>query len=184
MRALTLEQKTGFSTILPFVIKEANGNIFYDSSFTDHIKNGKRLFFNLPAGKYQYDGNFIKLQKPVETKRINLPKPERHYKQKRYNIQWGSNPNKCTIFYSTGVVLFDAIFKNAPLYTKYTIMFHELGHHYYETEKFADLYAAKKLLELGFNPSQIRRSIAISLRQAGSENRKEFMYEQLTNSEK
>lgn len=155
MRDLILEEKTGFSSTLPFVIYETNGQVFYSSEFTDKIANGEMLQFNLPIGVYKYDGSFIKLPSPVPVKHITLPPKERYYKQKRYEIQFGDNPNKCTIFYKQGLILFDSSFKSQPLYIKYGIYFHELGHHFYKTESKADLYSVKKMLEFGFNPSQI-----------------------------
>jgi hypothetical protein len=155
MKDLILEQKTGFSTSLPFEIFEPNGNMFYSSDFTDHIAKGERLNFNLPAGSYKFNGSFIKLPHPVPVRVITLPLKERNLAKKRYNIIFGSNPNKCTIFYDKGIILFDESFRNKPLYIKYGIYYHELGHHFYRTESKADLYSAKMMLEKGFNPSQI-----------------------------
>lgn len=155
MRDLILEEKTGFLSILPFTIYEPDGKIFYSSDFTDHIEKGEKLEFNLPAGEYKYDGSFIKLPSPVAVKTVTLPQHERNIAKKRYNIEFGDNPNKCTIFYDEGLILFDSSFKNKPLYIKYAIYFHELGHHWYKTEWKADLFAAKKMLDKGFNPSQI-----------------------------
>jgi len=155
MKELKLEEKTGFSSTLPFTIYDLKDNVFYSSDFTQHISNGERLDFNLPAGEYKYDGSFIKLDSPVPVKNIILPPKERHIAGGRYDIQFGDNPNKCTIFYEKKLILFDNSFKNKPMYVKYAIYFHELGHHWYRTEKKADLFATKKMLDLGFNPSQI-----------------------------
>ncbi len=163
MKDLILEHKTGFSSILPFAIYEPNGTLFYSSDFTDHIKNGERLDFNLPAGSYKFDGLFTKLSFPVPVKNINLPLPERNINRKRYEIIWGDNPNKCSIFYKEGVILFDNSLKSKPLYVKYGIYYHELGHHWYKTESKADLFAAKKMLDKGFNPSQIGLVVLESL---------------------
>lgn len=158
MKDLVLEHKTGFMTTLPFKIFDTKGNIFYDDSFCNTIASGRPLKFNLPAGKYRYDGYFIKLDFPVTMKLIDLPPAERNInKFKRYEIVFGVNPNKCTIYYDAGVILFDNSFINQPLYIKYGVYFHELGHHFYRTEWKADLYATKKMLEYGFNPSQIGR---------------------------
>jgi len=159
MRDLILEHKTGFRSSLPFTIYEPNGNVFYASDFTDKIEKGIPLEFNLPLGSYKYDGSFIKLSFPVATKLITLPQKERNYAKKRYNIIFGSNPNKCTIFYARGVILFDSSYKDKPLYKKFGIYFHELGHHFYKTESKADLYMTKRMLEFGFNPSQIGRTV-------------------------
>jgi hypothetical protein len=155
MRELKLEEKTGFSSLLPFTIYELNGQVFYSSDFTDHISAGRRLDFNLPAGEYKYDGSFTKLSSPVPVVSVTLPMHERNIQKKRYEIRFGENPNKCTIFYDEGVILFDNSFRNKPLYIKYAIYFHELGHHWYKTEWKADLFSIKKMLDKGFNPSQI-----------------------------
>jgi len=155
MKDLILEDKTGFLSTMPFQIFDNKGILFYSSDFTDKISKGEQLKFNLPAGIYRYNGNFVKLPTPVKIMSVILPMKERNLGKKRYEIVFGDNPNKCTIFYDEGVILFDNSFKNKPLYIKYVIYFHELGHHWYRTEEKADLFAVKKLLDLGFNPSQI-----------------------------
>lgn len=163
MKDLILEQKTGFQSIMPFTILDRNGKLFYDDTFTKHIARGEKLRFNLPMGIYKYDGNFIKLDKPIETLKVPMPLFERIYPKQRYKIEFGENPSKCTIYYDKSLILFDNSFKDKPLYVKYLIYYHELGHHFYKTESKADFYAAKKLLELGFNPSQIGRACLDSL---------------------
>jgi hypothetical protein len=181
MKDLILEKKAGFSSILPFKIFELNGFLFYSSEFTDKIEKGERLDFNIPAGSYKFDGSFIKLQFPVATKNITLPLKERNLAKKRYNIVWGNNPNKCTIFYDTGTILFDNSLKSSPLYIKEGIYFHELGHLLYKTEWKADLYAAKKMLEKGFNPSQIGLVGVFGLSDKNNE-RRENIVNHLTNN--
>jgi hypothetical protein len=182
MRDLVLEQKTGFSSMLPFVIYEPNGQVFYSSDFTEKIKNGLRLNFNLPEGVYRYDGQFTKLDEPVSVVNIPLPMYERFYGKKRYDIIFGTNPNKCTIFYDKGVILFDNSIMSKPLYVKYGIYYHELGHHFYKTEKYADLYSAKRMLEKGFNPSQVGRAFLDSLSEKSIQ-RKMDMVNTLTKNE-
>jgi hypothetical protein len=159
VRKLVLDKKTGFMSTMPFEIYERTGLLFYSSDFTKHIAEGRTLRFNLPAGAYTYNGNLLKLDSPIAVQNIVLPAKERNIANpdKRYRIIWGDNPNKCTIYYKPGIILFDNSLKNVPLYIKYGIHFHEIGHHYYSTEAKADLYAAKKMLDFGFNPSQIGR---------------------------
>lgn len=157
MKDLILEEKTGFQTTLPFQIYDSKGVLFYDDTFVNKIESGQSLKFNVPAGLYKYNGSFVKLDEPVKTMTVALPPKERHYAQKKYRIEFGDNPNKCSIFYDLGLILFDNQFVNSPMYVKYGIYFHELGHHYYKTEWKADLYATRKMLEYGFNPSQIGR---------------------------
>ena len=182
MNNLVLENKTGFSSTLPFEIFELNGNLFYSSDFTTKIEEGKRLDFNLPAGEYKYNGSFIKLSSPVEVKNIELPFPERNITKKRYDIIFGNNPNKCTIYYDTGVILFDEQYRSKPLYLKYGIYFHELGHHWYKSEYKADLFSIKKMLDKGFNPSQIGLVALEGLSDKSNERRAKII-SLMTNSE-
>jgi len=163
MKDLIIEKKTGFVSSMPFDIYDITGNLFYSDTFTDKIKNGEKLYFNLPLGVYKYNGNFVKLDEPVKVVNITLPVKERNLAGGKYEILFGDNPNKCSIFYDEKVILFDSSFQSKPMYVKYVIYFHELGHHWYKTEEKADLYAAKKLLDLGFNPSQIGLGILDSL---------------------
>ena len=179
MKDLILEEKTGFISSMPFEIYEPNGNLFYSDTFTEKISKGEKLEFNLPLGIYKYNGSFIKLANPVKVVNVPLPQKERNLAHKRYEIIFSDNPNKCTIFYDEGVILFDSSFLNKPLYIKYVIYFHELGHHWYKSEDKADLYAAKKLLEYGFNPSQIGLAFLNSLSNKSFE-RMEKMINQLT----
>ena len=172
MKKLSIEKKSGFVAYTPFVIYEPNGNVFYSSDFTDKIANKKKLCFNLPVGTFFLEGNIHKLDNPRTFKNISLPPHERNLPKKRYRIIFGVNPNKCTIYYKAGLILFDNAFKEAPLYIKYDIYFHELGHHHYKTEKFADLYAVKKMLDYGFNPSQIGRVSVLALGSANLERKK------------
>jgi hypothetical protein len=163
MRKIILNEKSGFASQMPFKIFEPNGNLFYSDTFTKVINNGNILQFNLPAGEYEYDGNFIKLPNPVKVINVPLPMKERNLAHGRYQIIFGNNPNKCTIFYDDSVILFDNSFKNEPLFYKYCVYFHELGHHWYVTEYKADLYSCKKMLDYGFNPTQIALAIFDSL---------------------
>lgn len=185
MKDLILENKTGFETSLPFEIIDITGQLFYSDTFTDHIKNGERLTFNLPAGEYKYNGSFIKLAKPVEFKNIILPKRERLLEgsKKPYRVMYGNNPNKCTIYYKAGIIIFDEQFKNAPLYVRYGIYYHEIGHHFYKTEWKADMYATKKMLDKGFNPSQIGLVGLVSLSE-NSFDRKEKIVKTLIKKKK
>ena len=163
MSKMILQEKAGFQSSMPFNIYEPDGKLFYSSDFTDHIEKGERLDFNLPAGEYTFDGSFIKLPYPVKTSFITLPQKERNFTKKRYDIEYGTNPNKCTIYYERGLILFDNSIMSKPLYVKYGIYYHELGHHFYETEWKADLYSAKMMLDKGFNPSQVGRVVTEGL---------------------
>lgn len=180
MLRLHLDKKTGFTSALPFNIYDDRGIIFYSSSFTDKIDKGERLLFNLPPGDYLYDGVIRRLDKPVDYKLKKLPPKERRRKKKTYKIIYGNNPNKCTIFYDKGIILFDNSFKKLPLFVRWNIYYHELGHHFYKTEKYADLYAYNAMLKKGFNLTQIGLTSLITLtNKPSSFERKEYIIKKI-----
>lgn len=181
MIPLNLDKKTGFVSVLPFTIYDSTGILFYSSDFTNKIDKGGRLLFNLPAGDYKYNGVLRKLDRPVSYKLKSLPTKERRIKKGKYIVKFGDNPNKCTIFYGPRIILFDNSFKKMPLYVRYAIYFHEMGHHFYKTEKYADLYAYNKMLKLGFNKSQIGLSVLSTLtNKKSSFDRKEYIIKNAT----
>jgi hypothetical protein len=169
---LDVREKSGFRSTMPFQIFDRWNNLFYSSDFTNNIKNGKAQLFNLPVGRYSYNGNLIRLASPIKQKEIILPPPERHYQKSKYKIVFKENINKCSIFYDEGLIIFDPSFKKLPLYVLYFVYFHEIGHHLYSTESKADLFAVKEMLESGFNMSQIGKAPLLSLSEK-SFNRKE-----------
>lgn len=186
MRNLILENKTGFSTNLPFEIFDRWGNLFYSNQFTNRGKNltmvHAPLFkFNLPAGTYKYNGVFYKLKKPLNFKFRKLPPIERKKPIKKFKIIFAYNPNKCSIYYNLGFIIFDNQFKKAPIYQIYDIYYHELGHHFYKTESFADMYASNQMLKIGFNPSQIGR-VALQTLSESQNYRKEIKVKTLKNA--
>jgi len=183
MSKLILEKKTGFSTILPFKIFDSKGVYFYGSDFTDKISKGLRVNFNLPFGEYEVDGNLIQLENPVNFKLVKLPPHERNFETKKYKIFFGNNPNKCTIYHDKDNprIVFDLSFKDKPLYVKFCIYFHELGHQYYKTEKYADMYAINKALDFGFNKSQIGLAFIDSLSDRAFKRKHNVIYQLLNN---
>lgn len=153
MRQINIKKKTGFRVTDPFqpiVIRDHRGIFFYSTEpMLPKVKQ-----FNLPPGTYCVDtGYFSPMAFPVKYDRIRLPFPERILpKPEFFAVSFGNNPNKCTIFWNEKRILFDNQFREKPLYEVFSILFHEEGHHLYKTEKYADIYAANKMLEYGFNP--------------------------------
>lgn len=184
MRKIVLENKTGFFTSTPFTINDVDGLLWYSSDFTDHIKNGKTLKFNLPGGTYFLDGYINKASKPYDSKKIELPAHERNFEKKKYTISFENNPNKCSIFHDkkNPRIVFDTSFKTKPLYVKYCIYFHELGHHFYKSEKYADLYAVNKALNFGINKSQIGLAFIDSLSDRSFERKHNVIFNLLKKS--
>jgi len=160
---LVISKKTGFVANSPFTIYDERGKIFYSDSFTEKLQKFGKVYFNMPKGYYSLTGKIYRLNNPVKHRKIKLPPFERHFKERKLEIQFGTNPNKASIFWKNNVILFDNSFLEKPKYILFDIYFHELGHRFYKSEHLADLYATKRLLQLGFNKSQIGRSIVSTL---------------------
>jgi hypothetical protein len=156
MRKIELKKKTGFrvnNPMHPVIIRDFRGTLFYSTEpLLPRVKE-----FNLPAGTYFIDSGYIsEMKNPVKYKKVPLPFPERFLPAPTdYDVVFGDNPNKCTIFWNEGVILFDNSFREKPLPQLYFILYHEHGHARYKTEKFADLFAVNCMLDKGFNISQI-----------------------------
>lgn len=117
----------------------------------------KNQIFNLPEGVY-YSMNRVSLRgKPLRFKRHSI-KPDRKpkFKPSQLRIELGNNPSKASIWVDDGRILLDRSFmENMNQAGREFTIQHEIGHLWHSTERGADLYATNKLLELGYNPSQI-----------------------------
>jgi hypothetical protein len=156
MRQLVLKEKTGFKVTNPYepvIIRDFRGILFYTTEpLLPKVKE-----FNLPPGTYFVQSGYIQQKSnPVDYKSLRLPPYERNMPvPSDFVVKFGTNPNKCTIFWDLGYILFDNHFKEKPLYEVAFILNHEMGHSKYKTEKYADLFAANEMLKKGYNPSQI-----------------------------
>jgi len=174
MVELKVIKKTGFINIAPhepIIIRDFRGKIFYSTE-------GLRIIpeFNLPIGTYYIDSGKFKLRaKPVFFKLPAMPKIERRFKSPdNFKILFANNPNKCTINWFKKTITFDESFRDKLLPELYFVLYHEFGHHLYLTEKYADLFAARRMLIKGYNPSQIVRAPITSL-SAYQEKRKQHI---------
>lgn len=164
MQTLTVSKKTGFKNMnlnKSIVLRDFRGLTFFDT--TAMLNNPD--FFNLPAGKYLIDsGHFKELPKPVPYRYFKLPPFERHFKTPaNFKIVFGDNPNKCSIYWNKGIILFDNELKDYSLPELDLIRFHEFSHARYKTERYADLMAMNYMLCKGYNPVQIGESLLTSL---------------------
>lgn len=142
---------SGFIEILDFQDKE-----FYT------FENLKDFKFNLPAGKFKVvSGNFTEI--PFSQRNfIKLPKRERFLKiPKTIKIVKRENPMKAVIYKSEGLIYVDPSIFELPQFCFDFLKYHELGHYYYSTESYCDLFAASKMLAKGYNPSQIYYGIEL-----------------------
>jgi len=140
----------------------------------------KVQYFNIPAGNYWVEkGWFSETLLPRVYPLAMLPPPERVMPDPScFSIEFGSNPHKCSIKWDEKTILFDGSFASKPEPELFFVLFHEYGHQMYETEKYADLFAANTMKQKGFNPSQIKRGQDDSLSDAQYE-RKEFITQKL-----
>lgn len=163
MRQFLVRKKTGFKNLnplKPIVIRDFRGKIFYS---TEGLKPVEK--FNLPPGNYYIDtGSFRAMKNPVKYKLNKLPPAQRNLKPPtNFNVTFGFNPNKCTIKWGEGLIIYDDALKEATLPVLWFMLFHEYGHSLYSTERYADLLSANLMKKRGFNPSQIGKAPITSL---------------------
>jgi hypothetical protein len=144
---VSISNKAGFIASGAVQVNDNQGRPFY--SFK---KNGV-FKFNLPRGVYSITGKVKQLQKPVEY--IFKPSRKReHFHELPVNgelkIIYGNNPNKASIFPKKHVVIIDNQYKKAHPVVKDYLLFHEIGHYLYKTEKFADEFAQENLIKKGY----------------------------------
>ena len=170
MKEFAVGKKTVFFSLKPVVIYDYRGIIFYDSSFVKKFSG----FFSLPRGKYKTDSEFVEKNiKFNDPSKIKLPPFERNYFHNwdEFKINFSTNPNKCTISHKDKTITYDKSFCSKPLFILYFILAHEMGHNYYTDEINADRFAVKKMLEWGFNLSQIGMSPLLALSEKNEERR-------------
>jgi len=181
---ITVDKKTGFKALSDFTLYDSKGIEFYNNNFTNSFNHKGLLTFNVPRGTYKVLGFIEKLDKPINYSTLKLPKKERNWVKKNFNVFFVNNKNKCSINRLTGNIYFDHRFKKAPKYILFDILCHEFGHQYYETEHYADMYATNMMLNLGFNPSQIGKSLIITLTQPNNYYRKNKVVNHLKNTKR
>ncbi len=130
-----------------FRIIDETGKTFYKSR-----RGFSPTVINLPPGNYKFRGKFV----PVEPLKyvINLPSPTKNDVIEP-KLFFGKNPNTATINFNTHEITLSDKLMRYPLYVSKYVYYHELGHQFYWGEEDADLYAAKRMLEEGYNPSQV-----------------------------
>jgi len=170
---LVLQKITGFScSDFTICVKNRNGKTLY---FFENPK-GEKISFNLICGEWFSENNLVELKKPLKYKTPKLAEPTLKRKFKKFVYEVGENPNKCTIDFSgkDAKVFIDEEINSQEIPHFIFVMFHENAHHFYggkesgtkeyfEEENKCDTYAAKKMLERGFNPSQCLFAIEMCL---------------------
>lgn len=156
MKKFTVKTRSGFKSFDTIVkIYDKSGILFYCKENKEGL-----LHFNLPIGEYLTYNDLI----PSKLRVYKLPKLPKPNNVKTlpndFKIIFANNPNKCSVDNKNHVIIFDNSFKKQPIPVLDYILFHELGHYFYsnegnKSEINCDLFAMKKMLEIGYNPSQI-----------------------------
>ena len=145
--------------------------------FYQRLNPAKELCkFNLPKGEYFTPCNVARGEIVVYDI-PQMPRPEKITPlPKKFFIEVGKNPNKCSVYMVTGKIFFDKQFLSSLNRSEICyIILHEFGHYLYSgngmsSEKKCDTFATCKMLELGYNPNQILKASLNSL--TSSENSK------------
>lgn len=130
------------------------GRLWY---FRPQMKAG--LFkFNQPyAGRFFCRGFTPVKIEPLSHIRydIDLPKFERENNPELKSIEAGLiGHSPALVFAKQGRVIIDKEkFAKMPPPVRLFVLLHEMGHRHYTTEHYCDIFALKKFLEMGFNPS-------------------------------
>ena len=155
-----INQKTGFLCGDPIIhILDNKARIFYHKE----NKNGI-LHFNLPPGEY-FTKNELQPTTLRKYKLFKLQRPNAKYQiPDNLTVYFGENPNLCTVDHEQHTVFFDVMFMQMPQFCFDYALFHEIGHYLYtgkgqKSEIQADQYSYNKMIEKGYNPSQIQVAI-------------------------
>jgi hypothetical protein len=142
----------------PVTVYDLAGRVFY--SFP--VKGS----FNLPPGHYLLPDNLLlRTVAPVAYNLPKLPRKERDISPKEINVEFGNVPERAVVNVHTGHVVIDtAFFASLPEYTRKFIALHEVGHTLYNSEWKCDVYAARKMLRMGYNPSQVAKAVINTLK--------------------
>lgn len=194
---ISVKEKTGFRVInpmIPIIIYDERAVPFYDTSRLERPVYA----FNLPVGNYTVvSGRFDSKREPENFDLYPMPAPMRDkgLDPTKFDIEWGECPYKCTIDWKKRKIIYDESLFFLPLPQLIYIFWHECGHRYYGVphkekpwppeyaakyqyaEACCDRYAANKMIEAGFNPSQIGEGIIGSL---DNDMRKEILIDTLT----
>lgn len=170
-----LKEKTGFKCKGGAVlVNDTSGRPFY------HFKKNDPFTFNLPAGVYDIKGDIEKLAAPIDYVFYSSRKREHNHELPeagQLKILYATNPNKASIFPKKHVIILDKGFENAPKVIKDYLIFHEIGHYFYKTEKFADEFAQEQLIKKGYPFSLIVKAAEKTL--FNGHERHRFCYENM-----
>lgn len=176
MEIVNISEVKGFESNAPIIkVLDGSGQIFYYMENPEQ----KRITFNLPPGEYFFTVDFDFLKRPLRYVCPDLPKPEKKIPVKKLSendITFGVNKHKASFDNENGKMFLDNSFKEKTIPQRRFVMGHEVGHNYYYTESFCDIYSAKTMLDSGYNPSQCYYANTFCLSDSNGK-RKEALYQ-------
>lgn len=161
---LVVDEPSGFRVInnKPVIILDELGNEFYSTDLLETTVTE----FNLPIGTYYIlQGKIAKMPEMVKYPINPLPKPERLMRDdpENFEIKFVENPFTGSVFWDVKKIYLDNGLCELPLPSLVFVLYHEYAHRYYVTESHCDLYAANRMLQEGYNPSQIGEGVVKTL---------------------
>jgi hypothetical protein len=147
-----------FSGAIPgrFELRKPSGSLYF---FRKTNGNMPRIKFNMPrAGNFISNVPFeiVKIVTPIEipTNFPTLPKFERNRVR---DVDFQDNPTltgtPARIFTQLGIIEKGQNFYTFPEPIRVFILLHEIGHFYYKTEEYCDMFALEHFLKMGYNKS-------------------------------
>lgn len=145
--------------------------------------------FTLPVGRYVVEG--ARYVGPFKAPRaLTFGRTSKRI-PRRIRVVFAPNPNKCSIHLRRGLIVCDPSLRELPRVCLTFILFHEIGHFYWNNartpdeaeahERACDAFAAAEMLRAGWNPSQVAFAIDETL-SPHSQGRKDERWEDLKNT--
>lgn len=141
----------------PIVVYNTGGRIL----FSRPNKSRKLVVFNLPHDTAVKTSNRLvrvskkKQRVPTFEELFRMYPKQNNYKlpkKGQLKIVYGVNKNKASIYPTKHLIFCDKnLFSSLPLPSVKFILFHEIGHYFYEDEDLTDLYATVCMLKNGYS---------------------------------
>ena len=160
-----------------FELRETNGKIYFERFLDGRTP---RIKFNMPVNGDYTTANNVEIIKRVD---IEIPKmdftlpPFERDRIKDFKII--HNPSlsntPARVFTNEGIIEKGNQFNSYPKPVRVFFLLHEVGHFYYKTESYCDLFALVNFLQMGYNMSTAVYALSNVLRR-NQQNMERVMY--------
>lgn len=179
MTSFKLDKKATIKATIPgglklFLLRNERNDVYF---FRYLQGNENVIKFNIcHPGKYRANCSLSIEILPLNIIEIKeqLPAYERNYLagMEKFTLETTFNPSiksPAWNYSKKGLIQFNPEWKQYPFPVRFFVLLHEIGHFFYETESKCDFFAAKKFLEMGYNPSTAYYSLTRVLNLNNSE---------------